>query len=66
METYKGVINKATGDLIRCGYTDFENDGSFDSATEEIKTDCPEPGAINGNEAGDPFDRWDGSDWVKV
>jgi len=65
-QIYTGVIDTATGDLLRCGYSDFENDGSFDGANETIKTDLPNPGTIKDNENGKDFDRWDGAAWVKV
>lgn len=37
----QGVIEKATGDLLRFGSTDFENDGSFDPDNEDIRFDIP-------------------------
>jgi hypothetical protein len=33
---FQVVIDKTTKDVKRFGYCDFENDGSFDSETEEI------------------------------
>ena len=30
------VINKTTKKVLRWGYCDFTNDGSFDSVTEEV------------------------------
>lgn len=38
-----GVIQISTGYLLRYGYTDFENDGSFDPSTEEQIPNCPNP-----------------------
>lgn len=32
----KNVIHKTTKKVLRFGFTDFENDGSFDSINEEI------------------------------
>jgi hypothetical protein len=44
-----GVIEKATGDLLRCGIgVDFENDGSFDPDTEEFRTDVPDNATARG------------------
>ena len=63
---YEGVIETATGDLLRCGYTDFANDGSFDAATESIRTDVPNLAAVKKPGAGGTFDRLDGAVWVKV
>lgn len=65
MATMNGVIITATGDLDRCGYCDFENDGSFDSGTETIKTDIPNNLSVK-HGATFPFHRWDGSAWVEV
>lgn len=35
-QPFRVVIDKTTKDVKRYGYCDFENDGSFDSGTEEI------------------------------
>lgn len=47
MAIYRAVIVTATSELLRTGYTDFENDGSFDAATETViitdPTSIPEP-----------------------
>lgn len=52
-----GVIETATGNLIRAGYTDFTaGDG------EEIRTDVPD-GAITVNSDTCCHHRWTGSEW---
>ncbi len=35
-DTLQVVIDKTTKEVKRSGYTDFVNDGSFDSDTEEV------------------------------
>jgi len=64
--THNGVYENATGDLLRCGYCDFENDGSFDSENETQRTDVPFPGKIRGNDLETMMHRWNGSSWVEV
>lgn len=65
MATQNGVIETATGDLLRAGSSDFENDGSFDAGTETYKTDVPVPAKIKfGDDAN--MHRWNGSAWVEV
>ncbi len=41
MAIYRAVIDTATGNLLRAGYSDFENDGSFDPATETVVVTDP-------------------------
>lgn len=65
-EIYRGVIDDATGDLLRCGYSDFENDGSFDAVNESIRTDVPNYGRRRGQEGLLKMDRWNGSAWIEV
>jgi len=62
-----GVIETSTGDLLRKGYCDFENDGSFDSGSESYRTDVPEGAHVrrDTNESAQ-YDRWNGSTWEKV
>lgn len=63
----ESVINTSTGDLLRFGYEDFENDGSFDSGTESIRTDQPEP-CYRKDKPDDngKWHRWNGSTWGLV
>ena len=63
-----GVINTVSGDLLRCGFCDFENDGSFDSGTETQRTDVPFPAYTESDPkvATGEFHRWNGSAWVLV
>jgi len=60
-----GVIETATGDLIRKGFSDFENDGTFNSGTETYKTDIPDAALIKKVYGGD-FTRWNGSNYVTI
>ena len=64
--TYNGVIEVSTGNLLRFGYTDFENDGSYNSSTESLRTDVPHPGKIFGDSMYTVFHRWNGSEWVEI
>ncbi len=60
-----GVIETATGDLLRAGFSDFLNDGSFNAGTESYRTDVPFPGKVRyGGDAN--MHRWSGSEWVEV
>lgn len=61
-----GVIETTTGDLLRCGFSDFENDGSFDGDTETYKTDTPHPGKVKGDPDETQMHRWNGSAWTEV
>jgi len=53
-----GGFDKITGDLLRYGYCDFETDGSFDPATEEIRTDVPEGAIAKGTEGESQWTRY--------
>jgi len=64
--TQNAVIETSSGDLLRAGFADFENDGSFDSGTESYRTDCPHPGLIKGQSGESNMHRWNGSAWVEV
>jgi hypothetical protein len=61
-----GVIETATGDLLRAGYCDFENDGSFDPDTETYRTDVPDAARVRGDDASTVMHRWTGSAWTLV
>ena len=52
------VIKKGTGNADRDGFCDFANDGSFDAATEEIRTDAPQPVKIEGDAEETKMDRY--------
>jgi len=41
MAVLNAVIETSTGDLLRAGYSDFENDGSFNAGTETFLSDIP-------------------------
>lgn len=64
--SYNGVIETVTGDLLRCGFCDFQDDGSFDAATESYKTDIPFPGKVRGDDEEPMMHRWTGSAWTEV
>ena len=64
--THYGVIETSSGDLLRAGYCDFENDGSFDSGSETIRSDAPEPAKVRGDSDESQMHRWNGSAWVLV
>jgi len=64
--TTNGVIETATGDLIRAGFSDWENDGDFDSDNESYRTDVPCPFYVKGKQDLDKFHRWNGSAWVEI
>ena len=61
--TQNGVIEIATGDLLRAGFCDFSSDGAFDSSKEECRTDVPFPAVSRGSGS---WHRWNGSAWVVV
>lgn len=61
-----GVIETATGDLLRFGNSDFENDGSFDAGTETYRTDVPAGAKVRCAEDETNMTRWNGSAWVEV
>jgi len=65
-ETYNGVIETSTGDLLRAGYCDFENDGSFNPEIESYMTSIPNPGKTKGSPFFTKMDRWTGSGWIEV
>lgn len=58
-----GVIETATGDLIRKGKTDFENDGSFDPNTETFVADIPSTLMVKRYNK-EEFHRWNGASWT--
>ena len=60
-----GVIEIATGDLIRAGYCDFDDD-AFQPITESIRTDVPEGSHRRGDLLSAVMNRWDGSAWTEV
>jgi len=66
MIVYQGVIEDATGDLLRCGYIDFTADGMFDEDTESVRTDVPFPGKIRGDIREAQMHRWGGASWSLV
>jgi len=61
--TQNGVIELATGDLLRAGFCDFTTDGTFDPSREAYRTDVPFPAVSRGNGS---WHRWDGKAWLVV
>ncbi len=64
--TQCGVIETSTGDLLKAGFCDFVNDGSFDATTQTHRTDVPHPGKVRGDTEWEQMHRWNGSAWVEV
>ena len=64
--TCNGVIETATGDLLRAGFCDFENDGQFSAGTETYRTDVPHPAKVKGDASETNMHRWTGSAWTEV
>lgn len=62
MAQFRAVIETATNDVLRMGYCDFENDGTFDSGTE-TQVDVEPPLAFPGH--GEVL-RWNGTALVVV
>lgn len=62
------VIETSSGDLLRGGACDFENDGQFDSGTESYRTDVPVEfiGKYRGNASQSQMARWSGLVWIQV
>ncbi len=61
-----GVIETSSGDLLRAGYCDFENDGSFNADTETQREDVPHPSKVRGDADETKMNRWNGSIWIEV
>jgi hypothetical protein len=62
-EIHYGVIETATGDLVRCGFSDFT---STLIAGESQRSDCPFPGQPKRKTGLSQIHRWNGSAWVLV
>ncbi len=58
-----GVTRTADGRLLRAGFADFENDGSFDGATETHHTDVPYPAKVEDDEDETLVTIWTGTAW---
>lgn len=67
--TQNGVVETATGDLLRAGFCNFKDDGSFDAASETYRTDVPFPAKTKGSEDHSDMHRSagpDGTAWTEV
>lgn len=60
-----GIIEKISGDLLRAGFSDFKNDGSFDVVIELYRTDVPDNPIIKRPGEGS-FHRWTGGNWSVI
>ncbi len=60
-ETHYGVIETATGNLLRCGFSDFT---STLVAGESQRADCPFPGLTKRTFGLSQIHRWNGTAWV--
>jgi hypothetical protein len=61
-----GVIETATGVLLRKGFCDFTNDGSFDSANETERVDVTYTAACKKNDDTADHEKWNGVSWETV
>ena len=72
MSVQHGVIDKVTGDLLRCGKCNgFATDGSFDAANEEVREDVPFPATVRDtklNRESETMHQWDSDaeEWNEV
>ena len=66
MVVTNGVIETATGDLLRAGYCDFVTDGSLNVGTETVKTDVPCLPKAKGKNGLTAMHRWTGTEWIEV
>jgi len=65
-EILNAVIETNTGNLLRQGFCDFENDGSFNSGTETYMVNIPRDLICIGTENETQHSCWNGSAWVLV
>lgn len=64
MSAHNGVTEDLTGDLLRAGFTDFENDGALLSG-QTFHENVPRPAYVRGEPDGDgKHHNWNGSAWV--
>ena len=63
--SHNGVIETASGDLLRAGWGVDFNDAAFDPGTQSIRTDVPFPGHLKGGGNAN-MHRWNGAAWVEV
>lgn len=64
-----GVVEKATGNLLRVGRCDFTTDGSFDEVLEEQHPNPPRPYYCvrdPRNPDSEKITNWDGVEWTEV
>jgi len=61
MATHNGIIEDATGDLLRAGYVSF-----VPGVGESLRTDVPIPAKLKDNLDFDKFHRWNGSSWIEI
>lgn len=61
-----GVIETATGILLRKGFCNFTNDGSFDSDNEAERTDVTYTAMCKKNDDTATHEKWNGVSWETV
>lgn len=61
-----GVIETATGVLLRKGFCNFTSDGSFDSTNETERIDVTYTAACKKNNTTSEYEKWNGSSWETV
>lgn len=71
MDTMNGVVNKATGLLLRCGYCDFTISPDFKPDIEEQHGDVPYPPNLFRTRTKNPpfsetITHWTGNGWDEV
>lgn len=65
MALHQGRIEDATGDLIACGFSDFDASGEL-KAGETQRTDVPIGALVRGQEDETQMHNWNGSAYVLV
>lgn len=66
MQGYNGVIETATGFLLKSGFCDFSLGTPFDPLLETYKTNIPYPSKIKGQVGETLISKWTGATWVEV
>ena len=61
--TQNGIIEDATGDLLKAGFT--TGLGTVEAGQTQ-RTDVPHPGRYRGKAGATMMTRWDGTAWIEV
>lgn len=59
-----GIIENATGYLLKAGYCDFSGDAGYNSAIHTIKIDVPETAHCKGDDNWPEMHQWTPAGWV--